>query len=110
MKKHFYSHIVETSSVSLALGEMDISQTERKHLLSLVEHNLHHAILDSVLSELSDEDKQEFLMLISTDDNDKIWELLVNRVDNIEDKIKKTADDLTKEIHKDIEASHKRTK
>lgn len=110
MKKHFYSHIVETSTVSLALGEMDISQTERKHLLSLVEHNLHHAILDSVLSELSDEDKQEFLMLISTDDNDKIWELLVNRVDNIEDKIKKTAEELKKEMHKDIEASHKRTK
>lgn len=110
MKKHFYSHIVESSSVSLALGDMDITQNERKHLLSLVEHNLHHAILDSVLSELSDKDKQEFLMLISTDNNDKIWELLVNRVDNIEDKIKKTAAELKKEMHKDIEASHKQAK
>ena len=109
MKKHFYSHIVETSSVTLALGDLDLSPDERKHLLDLVDHNLHHAILDSVLSELSDKDKQEFLTLLATDDNDKIWKLLVSRVDNIEEKVKKTADDLKKEIHKDIADSHKKS-
>lgn len=105
MKQHFYSHIIETSSVTVALGEMDLTQAERKHLLDLVDHNLHHAILDSVLSELSDKDKQEFLELLAKDDNDKIWKLLNSRVDHIEDKIKQTADDLKKEIHKDIEDS-----
>lgn len=106
MKKHFYSHIVETSSVSLALGEMELTKDERKHLVSLVEENLHHAILEAVLSELSKKDKQEFLVLLATDDYDKIWKLLKDRVTHIEDKIKQTAQDLKKEIHKDIEDSH----
>lgn len=107
MKMHFYSHIVETSSVSLALGEMELTKDERRHLVSLVEENLHHAILESVLSELSEKDKQEFLVLLATDEHDKIWKLLKDRVDHIEDKIRQTAEDLKKELHKDIEDSHK---
>lgn len=110
MKKHFYSHIVETSSISLALGEMELAPDERKHLIELASENLHHAILEAVLSELSDKDKQKFLLLLATDEHDKIWKLLTSRVDNIEDKIKKTAEDLKKELHKDIEDSHKKTK
>jgi hypothetical protein len=105
MKKHFYSDVVETSSISLALAEMDISNEERKHLIDLVEANLHHSILDAVLSELSDKDKEEFMVLYSQGDDEKIWKLLKERVDHIEDKIKKTADELKKELHKDIEES-----
>lgn len=108
MKAHFYSHVVETSSISLALAEMELTQAERKHLIELAQENLHHAILDSVLSELSEKDKQEFLVLLANEDHEKIWKLLTERVDNIEDKIKKTAEDLKKELHKDIEDSHKK--
>lgn len=108
MKKHFYSHIVETSSISLALGEIELTQEERKHLIDLASENLHHAILDAVLSELSDKDKEEFLVLLATDEHDKIWNLLTERVENIEDKIKKTTEDLKKELHRDIEESHKK--
>ncbi len=109
MKKHFYTHVIETSSISLALAEMELTQEERKHLIDLAQENLHHAILDSVLSELSDKDKQEFLVLLAEDNQEKIWKLLTERVDHIEDKIKKTAEDLKKELHKDIEDSHKKS-
>ncbi len=109
MKNHFYTHVIETSSISLALAEMELTQKERKHLIDLAQENLHHAILDSVLSELSDKDKQEFLLLLAQDDHKKIWKLLTERVDHIEDKIKKTAEDLKKELHKDIEESHKKS-
>ncbi len=109
MKIHFYSHIVETSTISLALADMDLKQEERKHLIDLAQDNLHHAILDIVLSELSDKDKQKFLKLLAKDENDKIWEFLTTRVDHIEDKIKKTAEDLKKELHEDIEDSRKKT-
>lgn len=108
MKKHFYSDVVETSSISLAIAEMDMTTEERKHLISLVEENLHHAILDSVLSELTNKDKQEFIELFAEGDDEKVWHLLKSRVDNIEDKIKKTADELKKELHKDIEESKKK--
>lgn len=107
MKKHFYTNIVETSSISLAIAEMDMSHDERKHLLDLVEDNLHHAILDAVLSELSDKDKEEFVKLFAEGDDEKIWKLLRERVDHIEDKIKLTANELKKELHKDIEDSKK---
>jgi 5,10-methenyltetrahydromethanopterin hydrogenase len=110
MKKHFYSHVVETASISLALAEMDMSNSERKHLIDLVEANLHHAILDAVLSELSEKDKQEFVELYAEGNDEKIWKLLDSRVENIEDKIKKTAKDVKKELHKDIEESKIKSK
>ena len=105
MKKRFYSHVIETSSLTLALGDMDLTPEERKHLVELAQDNLHHAILDVVLSELSPEDKQKFLILLSQDDQEKIWKLLIERVDHVEEKIKKTAEELKKELHKDIEES-----
>lgn len=108
MKTHFYSHIVETSSLSLALADMDLTKEERKHLVDLAQDNLHHAILDVVLSELSEKDKQEFLKLLARDEQDKIWKLLINSIDHIEDKIKKTAENLKRELHKDIEETYKK--
>lgn len=106
--KHFYSHVVETSSISIAIGDMDLSQEERVHLLSLVEENLHHTILDTVLSELSETDKRIFLTHVVSNDHDKVWELLNKKIENIEEKIKKVVEELETELHKDIhEASIK---
>ncbi|MEK9178568.1 MAG: hypothetical protein AAB801_02195 [Patescibacteria group bacterium] len=105
MKKYFYSHIVETSEISLALGDLDMTAEERVHLLSLMESNIHHAILDTILSELSEEDKKAFLQHLTDGDHEKIWQFLNSRVEGIEEKIKKTAEDLKKEIHKDVEES-----
>lgn len=110
MKKHFYSHIVETSTVSLALGDMELSQNERLELLLLAHDNLHHTILDIVLSELSEEDKKMFLQHLAIDNHDKIWELLKNKIENIEEKIKKVAEEVTKELHQDILEAKKKVK
>lgn len=108
MNKHFYSHLIETSTVSLALGDMELSQEERLELISLAHDNLHHAILDAVLSELSENDKKLFLQHLAIDDHDKIWELLKKKVVNIEEKIKQTADTLKKELHSDIAEANKK--
>lgn len=102
MKKHFYTHIIDTSTLSLELGEMDLTSEERMDLISLVESNIHQTILDLVLSELSEEDKKIFLMHVAESSHDKIWKFLKEKTKNIEDKIKKAADDLKKELHKDI--------
>jgi|SRR3989344_1854784 len=102
IKKHFYTHIIDTSTLSLELGEMDMASDERLHLLSLVESNIHQTILDLVLSELSEKDKRTFLMHVASSSHDKIWKFLKVKTKNIEEKIKKAADDLKKELHKDI--------
>ena len=107
MKKYFYSHIIETSEVSLTLSELDMNPEERAHLLSLVESNIHHTILDTVLSQLSDADKKVFLKHLSEEEHEKIWKFLNERIEGIEEKIRKTAEDLKKEIQKDIRESKK---
>ena len=102
MGKHFYSHIIETSTLSVELGEMDLSKEERRHLIELAENNIHHAILDAILSELSEEDKKIFLHHLSKDDHDKVWEHLRQKIENIEEKIKNAAESIKKELHRDI--------
>lgn len=102
-KKYFYTHIIDTSTLSLELGDMELTQQERAHLISLIDSNIHHAILDLILSELSSSDKKTFLTHLASEDHDKVWKFLNEKVENIEGKIKKTAEDLKKELHKDIQ-------
>lgn len=101
-KGHFYSQIVSFEEVLVELDTLDLSADERHHLGKLVDSNLHHTVLDAILAELSDEDKERFLRLINTDQHDQIWEHLNGKVDNIEDKIKKAAAEITSQMHKDI--------
>jgi hypothetical protein len=101
-KKYFYSHIVETSSVSLALGDMDITPEQRKHLVLLAEANLHQTIIDLILSELPQEEKKQFLLHMAHDHHEKTWTFLQTRVTGIEEKILKATDELKKQLHQDI--------
>ena len=102
MKQYFYSHIIETESLILALNELKLSEKEKAHLLSLIDSSLHHTVLDAILSELSDSDKRVFLQHVVANDHDKLWNHLNDKVDNIEDKIKKAANELKKQLHNDI--------
>jgi hypothetical protein len=102
MKKHFYTDIIDTSTLSLELGLMDLTKEERIYLISLIDSNIHQAVLDLVLSELSEEDKKVFLMHVASSSHDKVWKLLKEKTKNIEVKIKKTAEDLKAELHRDI--------
>lgn len=103
MKKQFYSHIVSTDSVAVRLSYLDLSEEERAHLLGIIDSSLHHAILDAVLSELSERDKKKFLEHVATGRHDDLWKFLNERVDKIEEKIKNVADSLSDELHKDID-------
>lgn len=102
MKKYFYTHIVDTSTLSLELGEMDLSPKERIHLISLIDSNIHQEILDLILSELKPIDKTTFLAHLASEDHAKVWKFLNAKIKDVEGKIKKTAEDLKKELHKDI--------
>lgn len=101
-KKYFYTHIIDTSTLSLELGNMDLTSQERMHLISLMDSNIHHAVLDLILSELMPSDKKTFLTHLASEDHEKVWKFLNEKVENIEEKIKKTAEDLKNELHKDI--------
>jgi broad-specificity NMP kinase len=107
VKQHFYSSIIEVESLIVELDKMDLSDQERKHLASLIDSNLHHTIVDVILSELSEEDKKIFLDYLQNDDHEKIWDHLKDKIENIEDKIKTAADQLKEELHMDIKKSQR---
>lgn len=102
MKKRFYSHIVELDTLVLSLDEVGFEDHEKEHLVKLVDSSIYHAVMDSILSELEDTDKIIFLEYLSRDDHTKMWDHLNKRIENIEEKIKKTADELKEELHKDL--------
>jgi hypothetical protein len=105
----FYTHLVDIEEILVDLDSLNLSDKEKKHLTELVDANLHSTILDAILSELSEEDKKVFLHHLSEQNNDKIWELLNEKTDKIEDKIKAAALEIKGEIHKDIkEAKEKK--
>lgn len=106
-QKHFYSHIVDSTSILVEIADMDMEHDERLHLLNLAESNIHHAVLDAILSELSEEDKIKFMEHLHSDNHDEIWKLLNSRIQNVEDKILNAADEIKKELHKDIKAVQK---
>lgn len=110
IKKHFYSHLVETSLLSLELGDISLTSDERIELISLADSQLHHVIVDTILSELSKEDKLVFLEHLHNDDQDNIWKLLNEKAKGVEEKIKKAAEVLKKELHEDIKEAKKEHK
>lgn len=108
MKQQFYTHLIEIESIIVELDKLDLSEEQKIHLTGLIDSSLHQTILDAVLSELSPQDKRAFLQSLKEDDQGKIWEFLNEKVDNIEDKIKKSADDLKEELKKDLKEAKNR--
>jgi hypothetical protein len=100
MIKHFYSYHVEIDSIIIEIEALPIKKHEKKHLIQLAESQIHHAILDSILSELSPDDKKIFLTHLNTKDQERIWGFLREKVQDIEDKIEKTAGKIKKELIK----------
>ncbi len=105
MTHNFYSHLVEIESVIVELDRLELSETEKKHLASLIDANLQHTILDAILSQLNQEDKKNFLKHLEEQDHQQIWQFLTAKIDNIEEKIKVAAQQLKKELHEDIKQS-----
>lgn len=102
MIKHFYSYHIEIDSLILEINSLEIGEHEKKHLIALAESQLHTAILDSILSELSKEDKKLFVQHLNTKNQDRIWKFLRAKIRDIEKKIQKAADDIKKELQEDI--------
>lgn len=107
MKKHFYSHLATIDSVIIELGTLDIGYEERIHLTDLAQSTLHNAIINEILGELTSEQKRIFLEHVSNGENDKIWKLFDDRVERIEEKIRKISDEIKKAMLTDIDEVRK---
>jgi hypothetical protein len=101
-QKHFYQHLIQINEITLDLGEIKLSKEERLHLLSLLEANIHSVVINTVLSQLSENDKKIFLSNLVLNDHDKIWEHLWKNTVNLEQKITDSVNNLLSEMRKDI--------
>ena len=89
-------------SIYMELDSLDLSEKEKEHLLSLADSNVHHTVIDTILSGLSHEDKKIFLRLSALDDHNAIWRHLNKKIIDIQTKIKKAASKTLTELHQDI--------
>lgn len=102
MIRHFYTHIIETETISIELDTLNLKAEEKEHLERLVESQIHHAVVDTVLTQLPEDDKKTFLEHVHTKNYEKVWKLLHAKIDDAEEKIKKSAREITTELLKDI--------
>ena len=102
MKKHFYHHLIEIDSIHIALDKLDLNPEEKKELVIIIDNNIHHVVLDVVLSKLEERDKKAFLALVLAEDHDEIWELISQKIDNAELKIKQAISEFIEKLHLDI--------
>ena len=102
MIKHFYSYHVEIESIVVEINSLPIEKHEKKHLIYLAESQVHHAILDSILSQLAPSDKKLFISHLNSKDHERIWKFLRSKVQDIEEKIEQAANSIKAELHKDI--------
>ena len=106
---YFYSKYIIIEDLITELHEMNLSQEERHHLAALVDSQLHHAILDEILSSLNPEDKKVFLEELSKDpENEKLMDFLSEKIENIEEKIRTVSDALVKQLHSDVREAKRR--
>lgn len=100
--KHFYSHLVETTDITLEIAGMDLAPDERVHLISLMEANIHSVVIKSVLKELPKEEKKVFLKNLVEEDHEKIWQHLKKTSKGVEEKIRLSLEGLKKELLNDV--------
>jgi len=108
--KHFYSHIITTTDITLKLSEMDLTEEEKNHLESLLEANIHSVVVETILSELSNDDKKQFLQNLVSDNHQITLEHLKLKINNVENKITDSIENLKKELLDDLEEAKKLAK
>ncbi len=99
----FYSHLIEIESLIIKLDKLDLSDSQRLHLSQLIDSTLHHTVLDAILGELNEADKELFMRHLQLGDHQQIWDFLDKRVFNIEQRIIDAAEGLKDQIHQDID-------
>lgn len=99
---YFYSHLIELDSIFAELENLELSGEEREELAELAHVQVHQAVVDRILSHLSDVDKKRFLELMILGEDEKIWEHLRDKVEKIDDKIKDAAKQIKVELKADI--------
>lgn len=102
MIKYFYSHLISFESLEKDLEKLSLTKAEKQELLDIAHAHTHQQIIESVLSQLSEEDKKKFLELLAYGEDEKIWKHLNEKVEKIERLIKDASRMVKEELRGDI--------
>ncbi|MCA9371580.1 hypothetical protein KC726_01655 [Candidatus Woesebacteria bacterium] len=102
MHKHFYTHLLQIDSIIIPLDTMELLPEEKNELLVLIETQVHHVVIDTVLSELSEEHKRIFLANLEEDNHETIWKHLKEQIEEVETKIQQAVHTLQQTLHQDM--------
>lgn len=106
--KHFYTHLIEIETLTVELDKIELSDHEKDELSRLVDINIHNVVMDAVLSKIPDSEKRKFAEIATSRDQKKIWDFLKSKSENIEDEIKKAAQQVKKRLYEDIREARKK--
>jgi transposase len=99
---YFYDHVISVESVHRAIDDLELPTDQRVELRRLLEAQVHHNIMNLILSELPPEDRAQFLEYHSAGDSERMWALLSEKIESVEEKIRDVSDELVAQMHKDI--------
>lgn len=100
----FYERFIEIKPLEVEIASLEISEEEKNNLHFMIAELLHHHTLETILDQLSEEDKQLFLEAVNQNQEMTIATLLKDKVKNYEkvlkDKLHQVRDDIIEEIRK----------
>jgi hypothetical protein len=102
MKKKYYSHLIKIEAIEQELSDLELSSEEKEKLLLHVHSTVEYKVLDVVLSELPEEQKETFLLYMQSEKHDDVWGHLRKYTHEIENKIKNASQLLMDEFIDDI--------
>lgn len=104
---YFYSHLVKMEPLLIKLETLDLSPDQRSHLTSLIDGVIHTHILEFVFTSLDYEDKQIFVQMLTDQvPKDEIFIFLNQRIDNAQNQLYHTIEQLIAEFTQDIKESY----
>lgn len=110
MSKIFYDHLVAREEIIAVLDQHKLTIEEREELVRLVDENLHHQVLDTILTHLPKEKHEEFLRELHRRPHDlRLLDYIQTHIEiDIIAAIKKTSEKAKKELLAEINRSKKK--
>jgi hypothetical protein len=106
--KIFYDHLIEIEEIEVELDRHEINSDDREELLRIIDENIHHDVLNLILTSLSKEKHEPFLTKFHQTPHDV--ELLKYLKEEINEEIEERIKEEIKKVKKEVLSEIKRAK
>ncbi|OGC50224.1 hypothetical protein A2716_03375 [candidate division WWE3 bacterium RIFCSPHIGHO2_01_FULL_40_23] len=101
--KFLFEEIANIEYLNLEFSKLEIEETELDHLNHLAKSIIHHKTLDLILDELPDDCREEFLVILSEDeDHQTVLDYLKKSIKDFEVKLIEKVKEIELELMAEI--------